>query len=148
MRRAIDGGGPRTPRTYFFDGTWLRDKTPPAGSPYHLSTRLPRNHDIFTGKLRSSSSSAPSSVVWRRNLPRFSPDKNLLPGGCLRGEGKGPPWAARGWPSPDPFSWAPAPVGGQSGLVPRPAPADVAGWWAIFHLILLSGVMGTPFPLR
>ena len=31
---------------------------------------------------------------------------------------------------------------------PRLAPADIAGWWAIFHLIvLLSWVMGTSVPI-
>ena len=176
MRGAVNGGRPRPPPIYSLIGRSSGISYHSRLSSYRLSARLSCNHDVFTGKPRSSLGSVPSSAAWRRNPLRFSPGKNLLPGGCLRGKERPSPGFSRQagtWPAAcgRPFPWVVVLGWGSPGSLQLTSdlqltsPSDVAGepsslnCTLVRHLLTslvghlplivhLSGVMGTSFPLR
>jgi len=110
MQHAVNGGGPRPPPIYSPMGR---------GSGISLSSRLSPpsehtascNHDVFTGKPRSSSS-AQNSAVRHRNLLRFLPGKKSFTRQVSsRGRKRTSPGRRWRW-SPGPFLWASTRVGG------------------------------------
>ena len=98
-----------------------------------MSAQLPRNHDVFMGKPRSSRASCRarrSGVVtlWDPHLV-----KDFYPVVAFE-------WKEKDAPSPLPLRGRPVL------MPPGTFPTDVAGWWATFLLNkLVSGVMDTPF---
>jgi len=69
--RAVNCGGPMPLPIYSLMGCGSGISLP-AIFPCRLSARLLRNHDVFTGKSRSFSGSAPSPLVRRRNCRCFT----------------------------------------------------------------------------